>query len=68
MKEDEEWKTAFRIRYKLYKYTVMPFELTNTPASCQRMINEQLYEYLNIFIIAYLNDILIYSETLEEHV
>jgi hypothetical protein len=68
MKEDKEWKTAFRTRYRLYEYTVIPFKLTNTPTSCQRMINEQLHEYLDIFVIAYLDDILIYSETLEEHV
>jgi hypothetical protein len=34
MKEGEEWKTAFRIRYRLYEYTVMSFGLTNAPASC----------------------------------
>jgi hypothetical protein len=34
MKEGEEWKTAFRIRYRLYKYTVMPFGLTNVLVSC----------------------------------
>ena len=46
----------------------MPFRLTNAPASCQRMINEQLHEYLDIFIVAYLDDILIYSKTEEEHI
>ena len=68
MKEGEEWKTAFRTRYGLYEYRVMPFGLTNAPASCQRMINEQLHEYLDIFVVAYLDDILIFSKTEAEHI
>jgi len=68
MKEGEEWKTAFRTCYGFYEYTVMSFGLTNAPASCQRMINKQFYEYLDIFIVVYLNDILIYSEMLEEYI
>ena len=67
MKEGEEWKTAFRTRYGLYEYCVMPFGLTNAPATCQRMINEQLHEYLDIFVVAYLDDILIYSKNEAEH-
>ena len=46
----------------------MPFGLTNAPASFQRFINEVLGEYLDIFAIAYLDDILIFSNTFEEHV
>jgi len=47
---------------------VMPFGLTNAPATCQEMINDALRQYLDIFVIAYLDDIMIYSTTLEEHV
>ena len=68
MKEGEEWKTAFRTRYGHYEYQVMPFGLTNAPATCQEMINDTLRKYLDIFVIAYLDDILIYSESLKEHV
>jgi hypothetical protein len=68
IKEGEEWKTAFRTRYGLFEYRVMPFGLTNAPASCQRMINEQLHEYLDIFVVAYLDDILIFSKTKTEHI
>ena len=46
----------------------MPFELTNAPATFQRLINNLLYKYLNIFVIAYLNDILIYSKSKSEHI
>lgn len=68
MKEGEEWKTAFRTRYGLYKYTVMPFGLTNAPATFQAMINNALREHLDKFVVAYLDDILVYSNSLEEHV
>jgi len=67
MKEGEEWKTAFWIRYRHYKYTVMLFELKNTPVTFQRLINNTLREYLDDFTITYLNDILIYSDDLEMH-
>ena len=67
MKNGEEWKTAFSTRYKHYKYTVMPFGLTNAPATFQALINTTLCKYLNIFVTAYLDDILIYTKrTLEE--
>jgi hypothetical protein len=68
MKAEEEWKTAFRTRYELYKYMIMSFELTNAPTTCQEMINDALRQYLDIFVIAYLDDIMIYSITLEKHV
>ena len=69
MKEDEEWKTAFRTRYGHYKYTVMPFGLTNAPATFQDLINTTLCKYLDIFVTAYLDDILIYTKsTLKEHI
>ena len=67
MKAGEEWKTAFRTRYGHYEYTVMPFGLTNAPATCQDMINDALREHLDVFVVAYLDDILVYSRTLEEH-
>ncbi len=67
MKEGEEWKTAFWTRYRHYEYTVMPFELKNAPATFQRLINDTLREYLDDFVITYLDDILIYSDDLEMH-
>jgi hypothetical protein len=48
----EEWKMAFRTRYGLYEYCVMPFGLKNAPALFQRWINEILSEYLDIFCVA----------------
>jgi len=63
----DEWKTAFRTRYRLYEYCVMPFGLTNAPASFQRWMNKILSEYLDIFCVASLNDILIFLQNLEDH-
>jgi len=69
VKEGHEWKTAFKTRYGLYEYKVMPFGLTNAPATFQSVINKALHEYLDVFVTAYLDDVLVYSKgTLEEHV
>ena len=69
MKKGEEWKTAFQTKYGHYKYTVMPVGLTNAPATFQALINTTLCKYLDIFVTAYLDDILIYTKsTLKEHI
>ncbi len=63
IREGDEWKTAFRTRYGHFKYQVMPFGLTNAPATFQGYINKILAEKLDVFVIVYLNDILIYTES-----
>ena len=67
MKAGHEWKTAFRTRYGSYEYMVMPFGLTNAPASCQGLVNNVLRNLLDQCVIAYLDDILVYSKTLDDH-
>ena len=67
MKEGEEWKAAFRTRYGHYEYLVMPFGLTNAPATCQALVNNVIRAHLNLTAIAYLDDILVYSNTQQEH-
>ena len=68
IKEGDEWKTAFRCRFGHYEYQVMPFGLTNAPASMMRLMNNILHAYLDIFVIVYLDDILVFSSTEEEHI
>ena len=65
--EREEWKTAFRTRYGFFESLVMLFGLTNAPATFQHFINDVLCPFLDILATAYLDDILIYSESLKEH-
>ncbi|TKA54567.1 hypothetical protein B0A49_13613 [Cryomyces minteri] len=67
MAHGEEWKTAFRTRYGLFEYLVMPFGLANAPSSFQHYINSILHEYLDVFCTAYIDDILVYSNSLAEH-
>jgi hypothetical protein len=64
---DSEELTTFRTRYGSYKCKVLPFGLTNGPSTYQHYMNDVLFDYLDDFCTVYLDDILIYSENLEEH-
>ena len=68
IREGDEYKTAFRTKYGHYEYLVMPFGLRNAPATFQSFINSVLRPYLEKFVILYLDDILIFSESLEKHI
>ncbi len=67
MTYEDEWKIAFRTCYDLYEYNVLLFELTNESSSFQNFINDTLHDFLNVFCIAYMNDILIYSNSKKKH-
>ena len=67
VRKGDEWKTAFRCRYGHFEYAVMPFGLTNAPAVFQGMMNDILADYLDHFVINYLDDILVYSSDPETH-
>jgi RNase H-like domain found in reverse transcriptase/Reverse transcriptase (RNA-dependent DNA polymerase)/Retroviral aspartyl protease len=67
IRSGDEWKTAFRTRYGHFEYMVMPFGLANAPATFQSYINRALSDLLDTCCVVYLDDILIYSSSEEEH-
>ena len=66
--EGDEWKTAFNTPSGHYEYLVMPFGLTSAPAVFQGLLNNVLRDMLNICVFVYLDDILIFSKTKQDHV
>jgi len=67
IREGDEWKTTFSTKLGTYEYLVMPFGLCNAPAAFQRWINEVFMEHIDMCCIVYLDDVLIYSNTLQQH-
>src|SRR5882724_7782483 len=64
---EDEWKTAFQTHYGSFKWFLMPEGLTNSPAAFQRFMNVTFMDMIDIIVIIYLDEILIYSNNISEH-
>ncbi|MBW0471306.1 hypothetical protein O181_011021 [Austropuccinia psidii MF-1] len=67
IKEGDEHLTAFRTKYGSYEYLVMPFGLRYSPASFQNLVNDIYQDLLDVYAVAYLDDIMVFSKAEEEH-
>ena len=63
----DEWKSAFRTRYRHFEYLVMPFAMANAPATFQNMINPIFRDLLDRGLVIYMDDMMMYSAEIEEH-
>jgi len=67
IREGNEWKMTFKFHYGHFEYVVMPFGLINTPIVLQHLMNNVFCQYLDNFVVYYINDILIFSKNVEDH-
>ena len=67
IKDEDNFKTSFKTYYGPYEFVVMPFGLTNTPTAFMCLMNSILSNYLDKFVVVFIDDILIYSKNKQEH-
>ncbi len=65
--EGHEWATAFRTKWGMFKWLVMPFGLSNAPACFQQFVNNIFWDMIDCRVLVYLDNILVYLQTQEEH-
>ena len=68
LRKEDIPKIALKTRWRLYEFLVVPFGVSNAPAQFMNLMNDVLADYLDDFIVVFLDDILIYSKTIEDHV
>jgi hypothetical protein len=66
--KENEWKTTFKCRFDHYQYRIMFFELTNSSITFQLYINKTMHSYLDLFVLMYINDLLMFFSFIEEHI
>jgi len=64
---DDEWKAAFRKHYELFKWSIMPFSLTNASVAFQQFMNNIFSDFLDVYVVIYLDNILIYLNNMSDY-
>jgi hypothetical protein len=68
VREKNEWKTTFKCRFDHYQYKMMFFELANSSITFQIYINKIMHSYLDLFVLMYINDLLMFFSSTEKHI
>ncbi len=68
IREENEWKTTFRCRFDHYQYKMMFFELANSSITFQVYINKTMHSYLDLFVLMYINDLLMFFSSTKKHI
>jgi hypothetical protein len=68
IRKENEWKTTFKCRFDHYQYRMMFFELTNSSITFQVYINKTMHSYLDLFVLMYINDLLMFFSSIKKHI